>query len=705
MKNIKIYYRFLIILLLAATVCLMLLMSLYLINSKQQKLIFQESQTRFENEVSSLIKLKTSPLKQVVIDYTFWNEFIDNIHTVDTSWYQNNIATILTSFHFDYVCVYDTLYNLVYETSSEGFSPQGIDLKNALIKLNETKFIDFFQVIPAGVIEISGGTIHPDTDPTHMLTRPSGYLFLAKNWNKEFIDDLSILSKAELYSSSLSDSVQDADQQTISIIQKLRGWDGKEVATIVFTRSLNMLKLYDRMSLFMIIILLGSVLTIWLLIHISIRKWIVKPLILVTRILKSDNQVLIGELKNCGGEFTAIANLFNDYLDQKNELLISKEKAEESDRLKSAFLANMSHEIRTPMNGILGFAELLKEPGLTADQQKKYIKIIEKSGIRLLNIINDIMDISKIEAGLMKSHIKEAKINEQTADIYSFFKIEAEAKGIGLSLKNSLPDDQAIIMTDREKLYAILTNLIKNAIKFTKAGTVEFGYYLRRYHGVVELEFYVKDSGIGIPKDRQEAIFERFIQADIEDRMAYQGTGLGLAITKAYVEMLGGMIWVESEEGRGSTFYFTLPYNHIADVETIEKPFPSADNSNFARKLKILIAEDDDVSEMLIGRYIKTFSKEILKARTGLEAVNVCRINPDLDLILMDVRMPAMSGYEATKQIREFNKEVVIIAQTAYGLQGDRQKSYEAGCNDYITKPINKAELQALIQKYFWEKE
>ena len=236
--------------------------------------------------------------------------------------------------------------------------------------------------------------------------------------------------------------------------------------------------------------------------------------------------------------------------------------AAESDRLKSAFLANMSHEIRTPMNGILGFTELLKHHDLTGNQQQKYIRIIEQSGLRLLNIINDIVDVSRIEAGLMELDIIESDINEQCEYIYTFFKPEVDAKGIKLSLKNSLPPAEAMVMTDREKLYAILTNLVKNAIKFTPSGSIELGCSLiGAANQLKELQFYVKDTGIGIPKDRYEAIFERFIQSDIQNKMAHQGAGLGLSITKAYVEMLGGKIWVESEEGIGSTFYFNLPYN------------------------------------------------------------------------------------------------------------------------------------------------
>lgn len=248
------------------------------------------------------------------------------------------------------------------------------------------------------------------------------------------------------------------------------------------------------------------------------------------------------------------------YLD---EILKAKEKAEESDRLKSAFLANMSHEIRTPMNGILGFSELLKEPDLTGEEQITYIGVIERAGHRMLNIINDIVDLSKIESGQMDAVIKKTNVNEQTEFIYNFFKAEVEQKGLQLSLNNTLPHSSVNITTDTEKLYAILTNLVKNSIKYTREGSIEFGYHLKENF----LEFYVKDTGVGIPENRQEAIFERFIQADIANKMAQEGAGLGLAISKAYVNMLGGEIWGNSETeevsgNSGSVFYFTIPYQN-----------------------------------------------------------------------------------------------------------------------------------------------
>ena len=385
----------------------------------------------------------------------------------------------------------------------------------------------------------------------------------------------------------------------------------------------------------------------------------------------------------------------------EKELLMAKEKAEESDRLKSAFLANMSHEIRTPMNGILGFAELLKKPYLKGDEQQKYISVIESSGKRMLNIINDIIDISKIEAGYVELNMNDSNINEVIEHIHAFFKPQADKKQIELSYTTRLPAREAVVKTDQEKIYAVLTNLVSNAIKYTEKGEIELGYNMVEAHGRASLQCYVKDTGIGVPKDRQEAIFKRFVQADIEDKMAKQGAGLGLAISRAYVDMLGGKMWVESEEGIGSAFYFTVPYHTQPEKESIGQQHVQPERNGDIRKLKILVVEDDEVSEMLMDETVRLFSKETLKARTGVEAIQACRDNPDIDLILMDIRMPDMDGYEATTQIRAFNKDVIIIAQTAYGLAGDRQKAMDAGCNDYVSKPIEQDKLLVLIKKYF----
>ena len=423
------------------------------------------------------------------------------------------------------------------------------------------------------------------------------------------------------------------------------------------------------------------------------------------RIIRPDGElaylnVSIRLAKDSQGRTIKTYGVNQDITDRKRaeeELIKAKEKAEESDRLKSAFLTNMSHEIRTPMNGILGFAELLKEPNLSSDELQDFIQIIQISGARMLNTINSIVDISKIESGLINIEITETNINENIEFTYKFFKPEVELKGLKFSFKTSLPSKEAIIKTDNEKVYEILTNLVRNAIKFTFEGSIEFGYEKKGEY----LEFFVKDTGVGIPQKQHQIIFERFRQGSESYDRVYEGNGLGLSICKSYVEMLGGKIWIESEEGLGSTFYFTIPYNPVLEKETELINAVSAEQKEIQLKnLKILIVEDDEISCTLLKLILYKISKEVIHATTGVEAVDACRNNPDLDLVLMDIRMPKMDGNEATRQIRQFNKEVIIIAQTAYAFTGDSEEAIEAGCNDYITKPINKTQLFGLIKKH-----
>ncbi len=382
----------------------------------------------------------------------------------------------------------------------------------------------------------------------------------------------------------------------------------------------------------------------------------------------------------------------------ENELRIAKERAEESDSLKSAFLANMSHEIRTPMNGILGFASMLKDLNLKREDQQEYIQIIEKCGERLLNTINGIIDISKIESGQMLVNITDLKLNKVLQDCCNFFMPEAEKKNLELRLSKFLRDEESIIRTDDSKLNSIFANLVRNAIKYTNHGSIEFGYVLNS--AKTELEFYVRDTGAGIPKHRQTAVFERFIQADIKDSMALQGSGLGLTIAKAYVEMLGGKLWMKSEEGVGSTFYFTLPYLNVT-VPEIDSSETISAKQNQVRNLKILIVEDDEFSAQLLSFMVSDFAKEIISVSAGKDAVEICKSNPDIDLVLMDILLPDMDGYETTRQIRKFNKKIIIVSQTAFALSNDREKSIIAGCSNYISKPIQRNKLELLIQKYF----
>ncbi|HLN53241.1 MAG TPA: PAS domain S-box protein [Lentimicrobium sp.] len=376
------------------------------------------------------------------------------------------------------------------------------------------------------------------------------------------------------------------------------------------------------------------------------------------------------------------------------KLLAAKEKAEESERLKMSFLANMSHEIRTPMNGIIGFMELLKEPDLEEESRNEYINLVNISGQRLLNTINDIIEISKIESGELTLHKDYINLESLMKYYFNFFQPETDSKSLGFRLSSHLIGDEAEIISDKAKIDSILTNLIKNAIKFTDKGGIEFGNYLDDDNVV----FYVKDTGKGIIDKMQNQIFERFVQADNHFSRSHEGSGLGLAIAKAYVEVLGGKIWVHSEPYKGSTFSFSIPYTipeycQIDNEESLNSPV------NTTNQQTILVAEDDDISYRYLEKILTEEAYNLIQAKTGVEAVQMAREMNNISAILMDIKMPEMDGLQATRLIRSFNPEIPIIAQTAYALKDDEHKALEAGCSAYISKPVNRDLLLKLISR------
>jgi len=397
------------------------------------------------------------------------------------------------------------------------------------------------------------------------------------------------------------------------------------------------------------------------------------------------------------------------------ELKKAKEKAEESDHLKTSFLHNISHEIRTPLNGLLGFLSILQDNDIEPVQRGEYVELINQSAYRFMNTVDDIVEVSQIQSGLLEINASEINVHRIIKDLCNRYQSEAEFKRLKFYLRDELPISFGSINTDENKLNAIISILLNNAIKFTKEGSIEFAVKVNSTIEPFELGFSVKDTGVGIPEDKRQTIFEPFMQVDSSDTRPFEGSGLGLSIAKSYVEMLGGKIWLESDpDGQsgksGSTFYFTIPYKTISTEKlSIENFVPSENKvipiNPIVPLLKILIVEDDEVSELFLRKAIKLFSKEILHAKTGAEAVDASQKDSDIDLILMDIKMTGMSGYEATRQIRQFNKEVIIIAQTAFGLIDDRQKAIESGCNDYISKPIQKDKLINIVEKYFGRQE
>jgi len=410
---------------------------------------------------------------------------------------------------------------------------------------------------------------------------------------------------------------------------------------------------------------------------------------------------IISPILNGHGEISYFVAVKEDITEKKRmleDLIKAKEKAEESDKLKTAFLNNISHEIRTPFNGMLGYLSILQHDELSQNEKDEYFGIINNSAYRVMNTINDIVEISQIQSGQMKLVRQEVSVKNVVEEQFNRFKSEAERKGLAYLLTFDLPTEIALISTDGLKLKTIIYNLIDNALKFTASGSVEFiisktGDFLK---------FTIRDTGIGIPENKKPTIFDRFMQVDASNTRLFEGLGLGLSISKAYIEMMNGEIWVDSEVDKGSSFFFTIPYKSISDELISGKAsIPVHHLTQHLKKLKILIAEDDEISMELIHYVVRSIGKEILFARNGVDAIEACRNNPDIDLVLMDIKMPGMDGHEATRQIRQFNPGVIIIAQTAFAFTGDQEEAIEAGCNDYISKPLNKHSLLELIKKHF----
>jgi PAS domain S-box-containing protein len=378
----------------------------------------------------------------------------------------------------------------------------------------------------------------------------------------------------------------------------------------------------------------------------------------------------------------------------EEELISAKEKAEESDRLKTAFLRNISHEIRTPMNAIVGFSALLGEPDVASSVQNSYIDVIMKSSNHLLSIITDIIDISNIEANIVRVNKNEIILNSLLHSLNDQFLPKAREKGIDLVIESELTDEDSRILADNTKLIQIISNLLSNAIKFTHKGQIRFGYSVKDKL----IEFFVTDTGIGIHGEHHTRIFDRFFQIENPASRLYEGTGLGLAICKAYVELLGGEISLSSTPGAGSTFYFTIPYEKLPGMP---KPVPLEEKENgfvFSEKKRILVAEDIDSNFKLIEYFLAGANTDIIRAWNGKEAVDKVAADKKIDLVLMDLKMPVMDGYAAAKLIRESRPDIPVIVQTAYA--DDKTKVMECGCNGFISKPFDKHKLLQIIRKF-----
>ena len=387
--------------------------------------------------------------------------------------------------------------------------------------------------------------------------------------------------------------------------------------------------------------------------------------------------------------------------ERTKELEIAKQKAEESDRLKSSFLANMSHEIRTPMNAIIGFSDLLTDPELPQEDKKDLSHHIHSNCNTLLHLIDDIIDLARIETGQLRIYKNATEIHSLLQEVYTNYEQTElrEKENLDFRLEKERPEEEFFVETDTLRLKQILNNLLSNAFKFTDKGNIRFGYQQIEEKGRDFLLFFVKDTGIGLSQEQQNQVFSRFNKIQSNVKKLYRGAGLGLSITKTLVEELGGKIWVESEVEKGTNFYFTIPFKE-AGSGNVEKADPTEKIQYNWEGKKILIVEDEESNIRMIEMLLKKTKAELLFARDGIEALETCKNEKDIDTILMDVKMPNMDGITATKKLKDMHPNMPVIIFSAFAMEEDRESALEAGAKDFVAKPIKSTELLETISKH-----
>ncbi len=689
------YYKLLLLIISTSVFFFILYISLYFYTIQEEKHFYKTTYDQYNNEVKSLFELNSKTHTATIIDVTFWDQLVTFTKTKDKNWYKKNIESEFVSYEVDYIGIYDLDKKLLNKTTTSKIKSANFISEKLIESLHKSKLNRFYLRIPEGVIEVFGATIHPSNDPKKNKTKPSGYFFMARLLDKSFFDSLGRISSSEvtLVPSNNSTIVED---DFVIVSQDLKDWNNKIVSKLLFRRAFNLN--YRNTKEILIVVVIASLINILFYLYYT-RRWVYNPLKLIMNILETGNEFAIKGLKKAQGEFGYIGNLFEENNNQRKQLEISKRKAEESDKLKSSFLANLSHEIRTPMNAIVGFSDLLDSPNLKEEDKREYLNIIKKSGKNLVSIIEDLIEMSKIDAKQIVPNYKGVNIEKCIEDLHNSIQVTIpKEKEIQFYIDKCPDKMEGNIMTDEVKLNQILVNLITNAIKFTNKGHVAFGYTINKDKGV--LVFKVTDSGLGIDENNLKIIFERFRRLEDDFSAESSGLGLGLSITKAYVEMLGGTISVESTVGIGSVFSFTIPLLYDYSIKKI-KPFYSLNNKTGLRKETILVAEDDSINFLLMKKILEQKNYTVLRASNGQEAVDLCMTNLSIDMVFMDMKMPVLNGFQAFEKIKKILPNLPVIAQTAYSSTEDKEKIMQAGFSGYITKPLNKEKMFDLLESIF----
>lgn len=691
LSGLNTYYRLLVLIIGTSALFFILYASLYFYTLKQEKAVYKTASMEYQNAINSIFKLNSKTHTASIVDVTFWDEMVDFTKTKNKQWYKEYIEGEFLTYESDYIGIYDLKKQCLSKTFSSKLSGTNFISNEAFDQLYKDRLNRYYIKIPEGVIEVFGATIHPSDDPKKNKYKPAGYFIMARLLDKDFIKKLEEISSS-IVTIVPKDYFLAKDANLITVNIDLKNRKKENIASLHFTRPFNLNFTSTKKILDIIIIATVINLLIYLYYY---RRWVYKPVKLITNILEKKDEKSIFSLKKSRNEFGHIGNLFEENNNQRKQLIIAKEKAEESDKLKSSFLANLSHEIRTPMNAIIGFSDLLKDEDLNEKEKADYLKIIQNSGKNLIGIIEDLIEMSKIDSNQITPNYKFLNLDKCIYELYQSIKITIpEEKKVIFSIHKNQEVLKKNVFTDEIKLKQILTNLITNAIKFTKKGHVTIGYTIAENEG--EIKIWVDDSGLGIEGGNQQLIFDRFRRIEDDSTIELSGLGLGLSITKAYVELLGGVISVKSSLGVGSTFSFTIPLKY---EERIHEPpvVEHAQKPSIKDRKTILIAEDDDINFLLLERILKLEDYTVLRATNGKEAVEIFEANGQIDLIFMDIKMPVMNGFEAFKIIRKSNSNIPVIANTAYSSSEDRELIKRAGFTDYMSKPLNKDEIHQLL--------
>lgn len=695
LKTTNTYSKIIILIFILSSISLLLFGGLLFYVKKQQQIDYVDAKNQFKKDVFAIYKMEVLQNETYVNDIVYWDDFANYISTRNEEWFNKSVATSLITLNFDKLIVLDKSGNLIIEKTKDSTILSDLDVTQSIknIKLHDN--LRFYKKTKVGYVEIIGSGIYNSTNANKRFGKPYAYFFVVRILNDAYFEKLNIITNSK---TQITQSPYVEKESEVSIEIEMQDENRGKIGNFLFVR--NYTNNFIILNTIIYFITLLSFLNL-LIYFLFIRKWVNNPLNLIRKILENNNTKAINSLVQYKGEFGYIGKLFKNNKEHEKLLKKAKLKAEQNDKLKSVFLANLSHEIRTPMNAILGFTNLLKNDRLNSEETKEYLETIEKSGNNLVLIINDLIEMSKIDAKQITPNYTSVDLNKCLDEIHETLKITIPSeKKIAFIFEKDPLNNKIYVTIDETKVKQILVNLINNAIKYTDKGAISFGFEI--HYEQKEIHFFVKDTGYGISPEDQVLIFDRFKRIDNDYTTKSSGLGLGLSITKAYLDMMHGSIRLTSSIGNGSTFYFSIPLELATKKpKNKNKETLSIITSSITSHKRILIAEDDEINYLLLTKMFSPYKNlELIRAKNGKEAVDIFTNDNSFDLILLDIKMPIMNGFEAFEHINKTKAGIPIIAQTAFSSGDDIKMITKTGFTDYILKPINREKLFELMNKY-----